>query len=427
MGINKQAELLNQAINKNPHLFNLLSNCGKEIYFPKEGIVAQAAEAKDKKINATIGEAIEDDGTPMRLQSIAKNILMSPTIFKYASTYGDQELRKKWHEMILQKNPSIKTEISLPIVTAAVTHGLTVVGHLFVNQKDEVLVTDKYWGNYKLTFENIMGAKIKTFNTFKGNSLDLNDFERKMLENGKKIAILNFPNNPTGYAPTNDEAEKITKIMLKSAELGNEIVAICDDAYFGLIYENDVYPESIFSKLANLHENILAIKLDGATKEDYVWGFRVGFITYGCKNMNKEISNALEAKTAGVIRATISNVSNLSQKLILNALNSPTYKNEKIEKYNILKRRYQKVKEILKNQKYSEFFAPLPYNSGYFMCVELKNNIDAEEIRQILLKKYDTGVIALNNLLRIAFSSVAENQLQQLFDNIYLACKDVKK
>lgn len=426
MGINKQAEILNQVINKNPHLFNLLSNCGKEIYFPKEGIVAQAAEAKDKKINATIGEAIEDDGTPMRLQSIAKNILMPPTIFKYASTYGDQELRKKWFEMIIQKNPSIKTEISLPIVTAAVTHGLTVVGHLFVNPNDEVLVTDNYWGNYKLTFENIMGAKIKTFNTFKQNSLDLTDFENKMSEKGKKIVILNFPNNPTGYTPTNDEAEKITKIMLKSAELGNEIVAICDDTYFGLIYENGVYSESIFSKLANLHENILAIKLDGATKEDYVWGFRVGFITYGCKNMTKEISNALEAKTAGVIRATISNVSNLSQKLILNALNSPTYQNEKIEKYNVLKRRYLKVKEILKNQKYDEFFTPLPCNSGYFMCVELKNNIDAEKVRQILLKKYDTGVVALNKLLRVAFSSVSESQMQQLFDNIYLACKDVK-
>ena len=48
---------------------------------------------------------------------------------------------------------------------------------------------------------------------------------------------------------------------------------------FGLVYENGIFKESLFSKLADLHENVLAVKVDGATKEDYAWGFRVGFIT----------------------------------------------------------------------------------------------------------------------------------------------------
>ena len=38
--------------------------------------------------------------------------------------------------------------------------------------------------------------------------------------------------------------------------------------------------------LVDLHPNVLGIKLDGATKEDYVWGFRVGFITFGFKGAN---------------------------------------------------------------------------------------------------------------------------------------------
>jgi len=37
----------------------------------------------------------------------------------------------------------------------------------------------------------------------------------------------------------------------------------------------------LFGKLANAHPNLLAIKLDGATKELFVWGLRCGFITYG--------------------------------------------------------------------------------------------------------------------------------------------------
>ena len=59
------------------------------------------------------------------------------------------------------------------------------------------------------------------------------------------------------------------------------MVAITDDAYFGLFYDDRAMKESIFTKLLDRHSNLMAVKLDGATKENYVWGLRVGFITYG--------------------------------------------------------------------------------------------------------------------------------------------------
>ena len=75
--INKQAEILNGIIKSNSEtVFNLLSEKGKSIFFPKLGILAQAADAKGKKINATIGVGLEDDGTPIRLNSIEKNIIV---------------------------------------------------------------------------------------------------------------------------------------------------------------------------------------------------------------------------------------------------------------------------------------------------------------------------------------------------------------
>ena len=58
------------------------------------------------------------------------------------------------------------------------------------------------------------------------------------------------------------------------------------------------------------------------------------------------------------------------------------------------------------------------------MCIQLK--VDAEKVRQTLLQKYETGVIAIGNLLRIAFSSVAEKDIEELFDNIFNACKEEK-
>ena len=63
-----QAESLNKIIEKqNYKIFEMLSERGKNIFFPKLGILAQSAQAKGKNINATIGEAVEDDGSSMHL------------------------------------------------------------------------------------------------------------------------------------------------------------------------------------------------------------------------------------------------------------------------------------------------------------------------------------------------------------------------
>ncbi len=424
---NPQAIELNNIIKNNSFIYDLISNRGKAIFFPKKGIIAQTADAKGKKLNATIGIALEEDLTPMRLKSISNLIkkLDPKDIFPYASSFGKPEIREKWKEKIYEKNPSLKSEISLPIVTNALTHGLSMAGYLFVNPGDKIIIPDMFWENYDLIFTNTYGGELNTFNTFKDKKFDLESFKNKLNEGetGKKIILLNFPNNPTGYTLTEEEAEKIAEIIKHSAEKGNKILVITDDAYFGLVYKEGIYKESIFAKLADLHQNVLAIKIDGATKEDYVWGFRVGFITFGIKNSTKELYTALENKTAGAVRSTISNAPHLSQSIILKAFDSKKYQKEKQKKYELLKSRYDEVKRVLQNEKYSEFFTPMPFNSGYFMCIKLKNP-DAEKIRQTLLEKYSTGVISLTNSLRIAFSALSKNQIQELFDNIYKACQE---
>ena len=115
-------------------------------------------------------------------------------------------------------------------------------------------------------------------------------------------------------------------------------MAVCDDAYFGLFYDDDVLKESLFTRLADAHPRILAVKLDGASKEDYAWGLRVAFITYAVKG-GAGAYEALEKKTGGCIRGTISNSPNLSQSLVLQAMADPEYKAQKAEKFAILAER----------------------------------------------------------------------------------------
>ncbi|MEN8117130.1 MAG: aminotransferase class I/II-fold pyridoxal phosphate-dependent enzyme [Bacteroidota bacterium] len=429
--MNPQAEALNKVIQeKNSVIFDLLSERGKNIFFPKKGILGQTAEAKGTKINATIGAAIEDDGTPMRLETIASKVNMDPSlVFPYAPSFGRPDIRAKWKSMIYEKNPSLKdVELSLPVVTNALTHGISMAGYMFLNADDEVIVPDLFWGNYNLTLTNAYGSKLTKFNLFKSGAFDLEAFEAKLNEGaiGKKVVILNFPNNPSGYTPTVAEQDAIVEIIKKAADKGNKIVTITDDAYFGLVYQKGIAQESIFTPLSQLHENVLAIKIDGATKEDYVWGFRVGFVTYGTKNGDAELYSALEAKTAGAIRGNISNSANISQSLLLAAFNSEEYAEQKEAKYEIMKRRYEAVKESLEDEKYNDYFEALPYNSGYFMCVKLAEGLEGEKVRQVLIEKYSIGLISLGNVLRIAYSAVAANDVKEMFDGIYEACKDCK-
>ncbi|GAO30875.1 hypothetical protein [Geofilum rubicundum] len=113
--MNIQAQELNRTIQDiNPALFEMLSERGKSIFFPKKGILGQSAEAKGTAINATIGSAIEDDNSPMRLKSISKNInLEASKVFPYAPSFGRPDIRARWREMILEKNPALSLHPSV--------------------------------------------------------------------------------------------------------------------------------------------------------------------------------------------------------------------------------------------------------------------------------------------------------------------------
>jgi aspartate/methionine/tyrosine aminotransferase len=330
--------------------------------------------------------------------------------------------------MIYSKNPSLdRAQISRPVVASALTHALSICGYLFLDEGDRVISPDLYWGNYRLMFEHAYGARLDTYPTFQGGGFNVDGLKEKLSgPEGKKVVLLNFPNNPTGYTPTFAEAEKIKEVLLEAAEAGNDVVALIDDAYFGLVYEEGIFTESIFTMLAQLHEKILAVKVDGATKEDYVWGFRVGFITYAVKGGTDDLYRSLEDKTAGAIRGNVSNSPHLSQSILQAAYTSPNYAAEKKEKYNILKARYNKVRQILDSRdEYKEYFEALPFNSGYFMCLDLKGT-DPETVRQVLLKDYSTGVIVAAGVMRLAFSSTPLGLLEELFENIFQAVKKVK-
>ena len=434
--MNVLAKELNEVIDSNnSYIGEMLSDMGKNLYFPK-GILSQSAEAKKKAyaLNATIGIATEQDAI-MHLPSMMSLIgNMTPeTSLTYAPSFGIMPLREKWKEVLVRKNPSLAgINISLPVVASGITHATSIFADMWINPDDVIIVPDKMWGNYILMLDVRQGARFSKFTMFnKDGGFNLDAFEKQVqLEaktNDKITVLLNFPNNPTGYTINKKEAIRIAQILEKIAESGTNVVVACDDAYFGLFFEEDTLKESIFTLLCNLHPRILAVKLDGASKEKYAWGLRVAFITYGCKIEGDfaSVYDALEKKSAGCIRGNISNVSHVGQTILLQTMQNEDYLFEKLGKFNKLKARAVQVQKVLSNPKYNEAWDVYPFNSGYFMCICLKN-VNAEKLRVHLLDKYGVGLISIGEKdIRVAFSCLGLKDIERLFDIVLAGVKDL--
>jgi aspartate/methionine/tyrosine aminotransferase len=436
--MNPLAVELNQKILQgNEQIMAMLSQVGQQLFFPK-GILSQSAEAKEKahRINGTIGIA-KEEGHTMCLASVMHGLhgIRASQALTYAPSFGLPELRKLWQADLFAKNPSLKGKaISLPVVTCGITHAISIFSEVWLDPGDVVLLPDMMWGNYNMILNVRRGARISQYSLFDatgGFNLEaLAAAVAKEAKSNKKITVLlNFPQNPTGYTVTKKEAEGIARILTQAAEQGTQVLAVLDDAYFGLFFEEQTQKESLFALLCGRHPNLLAVKLDGATKEYFVWGLRIGFITYGiqCKGDPAPVYDALERKTAGCVRGNISNASHLGQTLMLQAMKDPAHEQQKQEKFAILKARALKVKSVLADAKYKDAWDVYPFNSGYFMCLKLKT-VEAEPLRVHLLDKYGVGLIALGKHdLRVAFSCIDEGQLQELFDLVLQGVGDLEQ
>ena len=435
-----------------PEVLAMLSAYGRRLYFPK-GIISQTAEAKQKatRFNATIGIATEG-GTPMALPSVASHLGDVPIAdaVTYAPPAGRPDLRSHWREKLLAENPSLANKnFGQPIVTSAITHGLSLAGELFVDPGDVILMPDKLWGNYRLTYEVHHGAKIETFPFYATTSdakssegaaspafggLDTRGFADRLAElardHPKIIVLLNFPNNPTGYMPTAAEGEALAAALEHQAGQGTRLVVFCDDAYFGLFYHlgGPSMTESLFGKLTGRHPNLLAVKLDGATKELFVWGLRCGFITFGPGRPEtaEVVCEVLDAKVRGAIRGGVSNVPQLSQTLVQRALESPSLAAERKEKCETLRVRAQRVFEVANESRYAESWTVYPFNSGYFMLVKVKD-VDAEKLRIHLLEAHGVGLIATSPTdIRVAFSCLEVGDVEPLFEALHQAITELR-
>jgi len=418
------AQASNDALEKDcPVLLSMLSERGKRFFFPAKGILAQGrrgeAEGEDGQRHHRHRHRERRADAP-RLREQVLQGLTPGEIYDYAPSYGKPELRTAWAKKQRAETPSLGDHpASNPVVTNALTHGLGLVGDLFLDPGDPVVTSDLMWENYNLNWETRLGAVFHYYPFFdeRLTRFNLAGFTQALAKHrGKRLVVsLNFPNNPSGYTPTKAEADGIANALAAEAEAGTKLVVCIDDAYYGMFFDDACEKESLFGRLAKASNNLLAVKIDGATKEEFVWGLRVGFITFGVKNGTAAAYKALEDKTAGLIRAYVSNISNPGQSVVLKALNDPEFRAQQAEKVATLRARAAVVAQECRKPEYADCWDVYPFNSGYFMCLRLKD-ADADAMRVRLLEEHGVGTIALGKReIRVAFSCLAEAQIPGVF------------
>ncbi len=448
---------------ENTPLYKAFSEVGKRIFLP-EGIFYWSGRAKNEaELIGTIGSAFgyekdfiedgEDKWVPCYLKEIKKySNLNVEQIVPYASIGGLPELRKIWKDWIIEKarfnsgedkkNIDYLTKyITDPLVTAGVTNGIYLVCSLFLNKGEKIICPNKRWGNYDNIIVKNIGAQIESFEFFRNKKINLDGLRKAIQEldrvQDKIVIILNFPNNPTGYVPTKQEALDLINLLQQlQLEIKKPFIILVDDAYEPYIYNfrEDILDVSIFYQLQQLEEEIIPIKLDGITKELLFYGGRIGFVTIGLKpiwvqdkyslsTLKDEINNKLE----GFNRSSISNSNHFYQTVAIK-LFQDSGKEKIIESRNkvklLLEKRCKKINQELMKIKSTDISVD-PNSGGFFIFVNLNpEKIKASEFADYLLTQHKVGVIPIENPreningIRIAYSSINLDQIPEFIERI---------
>ena len=403
---------------------SFFSKLGENIILPQDVLIqSKETAAIPGAINATIGIATSNKKA-MALPSINKVIteINNSEYLPYSPTPGLPKMRELWKEKILADNPSINKDfLSLPMVTTGITQGIDIAANLFSESGDALLLPNLFWQNYAQIYTIKLGNKIYKYNQFdENNEFSISNFKETLysIKEDKISLILNFPNNPTGYTPSDAELNSLVDVISTYAKenKNKQLIIVSDDAYFGLFFEKNHKTPTLSAtyKLAE-NENCLIVKLDGITKEFYSWGLRVGFITYYTKN--DELRKILLEKTQGYLRSTTSSPSNLSQQIAVRLLDNKQSLEEKEINDKIIEERYNELKQAISKEQLDQLVRVLPFNSGYFFTIKLPSNINAHEFRLKFLNEYKYGVYSMDDEhIRIAFSCLDKELIPELIN-----------
>jgi aspartate/methionine/tyrosine aminotransferase len=197
----------------------------------------------------------------------------------YTETLGHPQLRAAIAEAYTQADAEDVVMLATPV------EGIYLVARAALNPGDEVIVLSPAFDALINTFEHVIGTanvhrwEIVLSADDTGWELDFDQL-RSLISPRTRMLVVNFPHNPTGYLPTQDQLNELGKIAEQ-----HDLILFCDEMYFDLVHSGT----QPISSAADVTRN--AVVLSGLSKTYGLPGLRTGWLVIQDEELRENIIN----------------------------------------------------------------------------------------------------------------------------------------
>ncbi len=380
----------------------------------KEAVKKFGAE---KVTNATIGTVLDDMGKLVVLPTVEKVWReMEMTDFTaYAPISGIYDYSDSIYNLVFgaANCEGFFNSVATAGGTGAIHHAIA----NYAERGESVLTSDWCWGTYKVICAET-GKNLETFKMFNDDLTGFNitafsDKVEELLQVQKSLLIiLNTPaHNPTGYALSDEEWDKVIEIIKTHAAKGKKISLLIDVAYIEFAAEKKV-AWSFMNKFGGLPANVLILVAFSMSKSYTLYGQRTGALA--AFSTDRDVIKEFEETNKWSCRATWSNINHGAQTLLIKL-----YKNKKLRED--LENDQVKLRDFVKSR--AEIFVDeaescglkiIPYKGGFFIAVP------AENPAEVCKKLHDDLIFAVPLKLgvRVAVCSMPSEKIHGVAEKI---------
>lgn len=363
--------------------------------------LAQKTDYPIKLISFGLGDM--NIPTPHPILDKVKQALDKPETYRYSSNAGILELRTALSEKYSSQYGLDYAPEDEIIVTCGCLEALFDIMMAYINPGDEILIQDPSFGYFasQASMANGKAVPIPLTSQFE---LDPEVFEEKITPK-TKIAILNFPCNPTGSCMERSQLKKVVEIAAD-----HKILVVSDESYEKLVYEG--FTHTCLAELSN--ENVIVA---GSFSKTYsMTGFRIGY-AIGPKELIAPVAQVHQYNTA--CAATVAQVAALAALQM-----DQEYVKQKIaildERRKEMLRCFSSIPGFKINYKPRGAFYIYPNISKSGMSGEEFSQWTIENVGVVIVPGTDFGVTT-PNCLRMCYGTVELDEIQEAAERIHHA------
>jgi len=336
-------------------------------------ISTKARELKAAGKNVISFSAGEPDfDTPAKIKEAAIDAI-NHGFTRYTAVAGIPELLDAIAAK-LERDNGLKYSRDQIIVSNGAKQSLFNITQALLDEGDEVIIPAPYWVTYP-ELVKYAGAKPVIVNTDERNGFKMTaaELEDAITEKTKMI-ILTSPSNPTGSVYSQEELERLAKVLE-----GTDIWVVSDEMYEKLVFDG-----AKFVSTASISEDMFkrTITVNGLSKSVAMTGWRMGYLASANRELVKKMISLQSQST--------SNINSITQKASIVALDGTV--DDDIER---MREAFEvRAEEAVKLFNAIDGISVLRPQGAFYLFVNIKDiTMDSMQFCKDLLEDYGVAVV----------------------------------